>query len=167
MVYLVRHAHAGSQKRWPGPDHDRPLSVRGQEQADGLLGVLRDHPVARILASPAVRCQRTVVPLGHQRGVPIELTSSLAVHAPVERLLELVVDPSMQAAVLCGHGEQLRGLLQLLVGSVRLDGPPRLEKGSTWILDASTGKVGVAHYLPPRRRKRPAAMPRPGLAQAG
>jgi phosphohistidine phosphatase SixA len=167
MVYLVRHAHAGSQKRWPGPDHDRPLSVRGQEQADGLLDVLRDHPVTRILSSPAVRCQRTVLPLGHQRGVPIELTHSLAVHAPVERLLELVLDPGMRAAVLCGHGEQLRGLLQLLVGRVSLGGPPRLEKGSTWILDASTGKVGVAHYVRPRQSKRPAAMPRPGLAQAG
>jgi phosphohistidine phosphatase SixA len=100
MVYLLRHAHAGSQKRWPGPDHDRPLSLRGKEQAIGLLVTLRDQPVTRILASPAVRCRHTVLPLSHHRGVPIELASSLAVQAPVERLLELVLDPGMEAAVL-------------------------------------------------------------------
>ena len=77
MVYLVRHAHAGSQKRWSGSDHDRPLSVRGQEQADGLLVTLGGHPVTCILTSPTVRCQHTVLPLGHHRGVPIELASSL------------------------------------------------------------------------------------------
>jgi hypothetical protein len=31
----------------------------------------------------------------------------------VERLLELAADPSLRAAVLCGHGEQIRGLLRL------------------------------------------------------
>jgi hypothetical protein len=52
MVYLVHHTHAGSQKRWSGPDHDRPLSVRGRQQAEGLPEILGDHPVARILTSP-------------------------------------------------------------------------------------------------------------------
>jgi phosphohistidine phosphatase SixA len=155
MVYLVRHAHAGTQKRWSGPDHDRPLTARGREQANGLLEVLRGHPVARVLTSPTVRCRETVVPLGRHRGVPVELASSLDVHAPVERLLELVVDPSMQAAVLCGHGEQLRGLLRLLVGSVRFEGPLRLEKGSTWIVELAS-EVATARYLPPLRVARPA-----------
>jgi phosphohistidine phosphatase SixA len=155
MVYLIRHAHAGSQKRWPGPDHDRPLSCRGQEQADGLLEALSDYPVARILTSPTVRCRDTVVPLGHDRGVPVEPVSSLDVHAPVERLLELVVDPSLRAAVLCGHGEQMRSLFRLLAGSVRLDGPLRLEKGSTWILEVGSARVGAARYLPPRSARRP------------
>jgi phosphohistidine phosphatase SixA len=167
MVYLARHAHAGSQRRWSGPDHDRPLSLRGSQQANGLLATLRDHPVSRILASPAVRCQHTVIPLSQHRGVPIEPASSLAVHAPVERLLELVVDPAMQAAVLCGHGEQLRGLLRLLVGSVHFDGPLRLEKGSTWILDASAGRVGAARYLPPLRLKSHPDLRRLASAEAG
>ena len=166
-VYLLRHAHAGSQKRWPGPDQDRPLSLRGKEQADGLLVTLGDQPVTRVLSSPAVRCRHTVLPLSHQRGVPIELSSSLAVQAPLERLLELMLDPAMRAAVLCGHGEQLRGLLRLLVGSVRLDGPLRLEKGSIWILDVSAGKVGAAHYVPPLRRQRLTGLPRLTSAEAG
>jgi phosphohistidine phosphatase SixA len=156
MVYLVRHAHAGSQKRWPGPDHERPLSLRGQKQADGLLEALRDDPVARILTSPTVRCRDTVVPLGHHRGVLVEPSSSLDVHAPVERLLELVVDPSMHAAVLCGHGEQIRSLLRLLAGSIRFHGPLRLEKGSIWILDLAASRGGAARYVPPLRVGPPA-----------
>lgn len=156
MAYLVRHAHAGSQKRWSGSDHDRPLSARGQEQAEGLLEALRDYPVARILTSPTARCRDTVVPLGHDRGVPVEPVSSLDVHAPVERLLELVADPSLRAGVLCGHGEQIRGLLRLLAGGVRLDGPLRLEKGSTWVLELTAGPEGTARYLPPVRAGRPA-----------
>jgi 8-oxo-dGTP diphosphatase len=166
MVYLVRHAHAGSQKRWSGPDHDRPLSVRGKEQAAGLLETFRDYPVARVLTSPTMRCQHTVIPLSHQRSVPIELVSSLEVHASVEWLLELVVAPAVQAAVLCGHGEQLRGLLQVLVGSVRRDGPPRLAKGSVWVLDASAGPVGAARYLPPPRCPRVADLQQPSTAEA-
>jgi phosphohistidine phosphatase SixA len=167
IVYLVRHAHAGSQKRWSGSDHDRPLSVRGQEQAEGLVQALRDYPVARILTSPTARCRDTVVPLGHDRGVPVEPVGSLDVHAPVERLLELVVDPALGAAVLCGHGEQFRSLLRLLVGSVRFDGPLRLEKGSTWILDLAAGPNGSARYLPPLRVEHPAEDHRLRSAAAG
>jgi phosphohistidine phosphatase SixA len=167
MVYLVRHAHAGSQKRWSGPDHDRPLSVRGWEQADGLPEALRDYPVARILSSPTARCLHTVIPLSNHLGVPVEPVSSLDVHAPVERLLELVADPSLMAAVLCGHGEQLKGALRLLAGSIRLDGPLRLEKGSTWILEVGSARTGAARYLPPRRARHPADGQRLGSAAAG
>jgi phosphohistidine phosphatase SixA len=166
MVYLVRHAHAGSQKRWSGSDHDRPLSVRGLQQADGLVEALGEYPVARILTSPRVRCRDTVVPLGQHRGLPVEPTRSLDVRAPLERLLELAADPSLRAAVLCGHGEQIRGLLRLLAGSIRLDGPLRLEKGSTWILDLA-GPEGAARYLPPVRASRPADGHRPASAVAG
>jgi phosphohistidine phosphatase SixA len=167
MVYLVRHAHAGSQKRWSGSDHDRPLSGRGQQQADGLVEVLGEYPVACILTSPRVRCHHTVVPLSHHRSLPVEPTRSLDVHASVERLLELAADPSLRAAVLCGHGEQIRNLLRLLVGSIRIDGPLRLEKGSTWILDLAAGPEGAARYLPPVRAKRPVHGDRPASAVAG
>jgi hypothetical protein len=89
------------------------------------------------------------------------------VQAPVERLLELVLDPAMQGAVLCGHREQLRSLLQLLMGSVSLGGPLQLEKGSIWILDAGAGTVGAAHYVPPLRRRHLPDLPRLASAEAG
>jgi hypothetical protein len=27
MIYLLRHAHAGNKRTWPGPDDRRPLSA--------------------------------------------------------------------------------------------------------------------------------------------
>ena len=157
MVYIVRHAHAGSQKRWPGSDHDRPLSVCGERQAIGLLARLSGEPVARILSSPTVRCRRTVVPLSRERAVPIELVDALDVAAPVDGLLELLAHPSNRDAVLCGHGEQIGRLLRLLADAAGADGPLPRQKGATWILDTSAGNLRAARYLPPLQRKRPPA----------
>jgi len=166
MRYLVRHAHAGSQKRWPGPDHDRPLSVRGERQAIGLLARFNGEPVARILSSPTLRCRETVVPLSRERAVPIELLDALDVHAPVEVLLELLADPSTRDAVLCGHGEQIGRLLRLLADAAGADGPLPREKGATWVLDTSTGNPRATRYLPPLQRKRPPAGPVRALSPA-
>ena len=129
MVCLVRHAHAGDKHQWPGPDHDRPLSVPGQREAHGLLARLRDYSSTRILSSPAVRCVQTVEPLSLRRAVPIEVLDALAVDAPVERLLALVTDPGLESTVLCGHGEQIGGLMrQLADGGLLIDEPLRWAK---------------------------------------
>ena len=85
----------------------------------------------------------------------------------MERLLELVVDPTLPAAVLCGHGEQIKCLLRSLAGSVRLHGPMRLEKGSTWILNLAAGPEEATRYLPPLRVERPADGQRLGSAATG
>ena len=154
MVYLIRHAHAGNKQHWPGPDNDRPLSAAGHQEAHGLLARLRDDPVSRILTSPAVRCQQTVEPLRQRRGVPIELVDALSVDAPPGRLLELVTDPGLQEAVLCGHGEQIGQLVGQLADGVLLGAaPPRWAKGSTWVLDSNDGRVVGARYLAPLRLK--------------
>jgi phosphohistidine phosphatase SixA len=155
MVCLVRHAHAGDKHQWPGPDHDRrPLSVPGQREAHGLLDRLRDYSSTRILSSPAVRCVQTVEPLSLRRAVPIEVVDALAVDAPVERLLALVTDPGLESTVLCGHGEQIGGLMrQLADGGLLIDEPLRWAKGSSWVLDTDQGRVVGARYLPPLRLK--------------
>jgi hypothetical protein len=95
MVYLIRHAHAGNKHQWPGRDGDRPLSEPGHQEAQGLLARLRDYPITRIMASPALRCQQTVEPLSQRRAVPIELVDALSVDAPPVRLLQLVTDPGI------------------------------------------------------------------------
>ena len=155
MVCLVRHAHARDKHQWPGPDHDRrPLSVPGQREAHGLLARLRDYSSTRILSSPAVRCVQTVEPLSLRRAVPIEVVDALAVDAPVERLLALVTDPGLESTVLCGHGEQIGGLMrQLADGGLLIDEPLRWAKGSSWVLDTDQGRVVGARYLPPLRLK--------------
>ena len=154
MICLVRHAHAGDKQQWPGRDADRPLSVPGHREAHGLLARLRDYPVTRILASPALRCVQTVEPLSLRRSVPIGVVDALGVEAPVERLLELVTDPGLDSTVLCGHGEQIGALVrQLADGGLVGDGPLGWAKGSTWVLDTNQGRVVGARYLPALRLK--------------
>ena len=36
QLHLLRHAHAGDPYAWDGPDEVRPLSPRGERQADRL-----------------------------------------------------------------------------------------------------------------------------------
>jgi phosphohistidine phosphatase SixA len=154
VVYLVRHAHAGNKRQWRGRDGDRPLSLAGHQEAHGLVARLRDYPVARILTSPAVRCQQTVEPLSQRRAVPVELVDALAVDAPPGMLLKLVTEQGLQQTVLCGHGEQIGQLVTQLADRGLLDAaPPRWAKGSTWILDSDDGHVVGARYLAPLRLK--------------
>ena len=101
------------------------------------------------MASPALRCQQTVEPLSQRRVVPIELVDALSVDAPPVRLLQLVTDPGLHQAVLCGHGEQIGLLLgQLADGGLPIE-PRCWSKGSTWVLDANDRQVTGAYYLAP------------------
>ena len=58
-LYLIRHAHAGNKRNWSGPDEERPLSAKGQAQAEGIAGEFGDVGVKRVISSPAVRCRET------------------------------------------------------------------------------------------------------------
>jgi 8-oxo-dGTP diphosphatase len=145
-AFLVRHADAGDRARWKGDDRERPLTKRGRRQAEGLVDLLRDEPVSRILSSPYVRCRQTVEPLAAARGLPVEDAPELEEGAgtgPLRRLLGVVED-----AVLCSHGDVIQEFLDLLRRrGVAVDGG--LAKGSVWILDLVHGEVFAARYLPP------------------
>jgi phosphohistidine phosphatase SixA len=151
MVYLVRHAHAGSKAEWDGPDLARPLSETGRRQAAGLVARLRHYPVHRILSSPADRCRQTVQPLAGLLGLAVEETDALGVDATVDDVLELLADPTLRHAVLCTHGELIGQVFDRLVADgLALPGGPRWPKGSTWVLDRHGGdRVAEASYLEP------------------
>ena len=151
MVYLVRHAHAGSKAGWDGPDLARPLSETGWRQAAGLVARLRHYPVHRILSSPADRCRQTVQPLASQLGLAVEATDLLGADASADGVLELLADPAIRHAVLCTHGELIGQVFdKLLADGLDLPGRPRWPKGSTWVLDRRGGdRVAAASYLEP------------------
>jgi 2,3-bisphosphoglycerate-dependent phosphoglycerate mutase len=65
--YLVRHAHA----EWT-PDENRPLSARGQADAERVADVLGGVPITAIYSSPARRARETVAPLAARLGLPIQ-----------------------------------------------------------------------------------------------
>ncbi len=151
-LYLFRHAKAGDRQRWEGDDFHRPLSRRGRRQAEGLVDLLRDVHLERILSSPYVRCMESVVPLAARRGVAIEPTDALAEGAPLEAALALVRKHAHRDTLLCSHGDVIPALLDHW-GRRGLDlgTAPQCPKASTWVIDLDgTGEPAAARYLPPR-----------------
>lgn len=79
-LYLIRHAHAGQSRPDDPNDHLRPLSRKGQQQAETLartcaaLGLRFD----RLFSSPYTRAAETAAPLiPHVRSGRRELLSEL------------------------------------------------------------------------------------------
>ena len=150
-VYLVRHAKAGSRRAWEGPDELRPLSKKGRRQAEALVDVLADRPIASVLSSPYVRCVETVQPLADKLGLPVERDARLVEDAAPADAVELLREVASTTTVLCSHGDLIPAILDLLVASDGLLLPPDYPyaKGSTWELDLDGDRVVSACYLPP------------------
>ena len=150
VVYLVRHAHAGSKKQWQGPDQARPLSAQGRKEALGLIEQLGDHPVGRLLSSPAERCLQTVEPLADRLGHPVEPSEALDVDGTGPGVLELLTSPGLEDAVLCTHGEVIGKVFdELQAAGIELTDPPRWPKGSTWVLELGGRTSWKGSYLEP------------------
>lgn len=147
----MRHAKAGSRRNWEGPDRDRPLSGKGRRQAEGLVHLLADRPVRRVLSSPYVRCVQTVEPLAEKLGLPVEEAPALAEDAAPADAVELLRNLASSSAVLCTHGDLIPPVLDTLAASEGLPLPPDypFAKGSVWELDVLSGRWLAARYLPP------------------
>ena len=140
-VLLVRHANAGDRDKWDAPDDLRPLTAKGEAQADGLVGALASLAVTRVLSSPYLRCSQTVSPLAAARGLTVEPCDELA---EGEGRAALALARSLLGApgytVLCTHGDVVEEVLDGL--GVRREDDTR--KGATWALDEAG-----ARCLPP------------------
>jgi 8-oxo-dGTP diphosphatase len=152
-IYVVRHAKAGSRRRWTGPDDRRPLSRPGLEQAAGLVRLFAGRPLARLVSSPYIRCVQTLEPLSEERGVPLETSPILAEGASPDGALSLAVDSAqLGPTALCTHGDVIELLLEELSHNdiqLETEGDIELKKGSTWILQLRDGDVVSAEYVPP------------------
>jgi broad specificity phosphatase PhoE len=149
-LYLVRHAKAGSRKDWEGADRDRPLSGKGRRQAEGLVDLLADRPVRRVLSSPYLRCVQTVEPLAEKLGLPVEKVDALAEEADPAEAVELLRGLAGTTAALCTHGDLIPPILDTLAAADGLPLPPGypFAKGSVWELDVLNGRWLAARYLP-------------------
>jgi 8-oxo-dGTP diphosphatase len=147
-VFLVRHAKAGSRERWEGPDRERPLTNSGRRQAEGLVALLRDAAVTRVLSSPYVRCVQTVEPLAAALGLTVELDVRLAEGAGPDAALGLIAEAG--GAALSSHADVIAAVvLTAAEQGARLEPGPHWDKGSTWALEVSRGRVVSGRYLPP------------------
>ena len=133
-LILWRHAEA---EDWPegdpegGSDLDRSLTPRGEKQAARMAGWLdRQLPEgARIMVSPARRCEQTVLALGRK----YKIRTELAPDATPAQLLELVQWPLSRSPILVvGHQPTLGQTIAQLLGLQESDCP--VKKGSLWWL---------------------------------
>lgn len=148
-LFVVRHAKAGDREKWTEPDHLRPLTKPGREQAVALVAQLADFVIDRVISSPYVRCVETVEPLAAGRGVEVEEHDALAEGAFLEDTSKLIGSLDGPAA-LCTHGD----VLGWLIADLRSRGIPGADpslgkKGSTWVLDLVDGEVTAGTYLEP------------------
>lgn len=151
-VFLVRHADAKSRANWSGKDADRPLTRKGEAQAWGLVDLLHDSKIKRVLSSPAVRCTDTVTPLASKMGVPVHDAKVLLEGSEPNDVYELLRTVAAKGgdSVLCTHGDLVPELLRLASrDGLTLADTPRWPKGSTWALDVEGERFTKARYLPP------------------
>ncbi len=140
-VLLVRHAKAGDREKWEEPDDLRPLSPKGEAQAELLVATLAGFDIARVLSSPYLRCSQTVAPLAAARDLAVEPCDDLA---EGEGRAGVALARSLLGAgsntVLCTHGDIAEEVLDAL-GVERAD---FTRKGATWVLTPQG-----ASYIPP------------------
>lgn len=150
-LIVVRHAHAGDRAGWSGADGQRPLSTKGEAQAQQLVQPLAALEPKRILSSSAVRCRQTVEPLGAEVGLDVVDDDRLYEGASRRRVAELLDDVAGTTTVVCSHGDIVPHILDELIDrGMTYDDELRWQKASTWVIEhtRATG-WGHARYLPP------------------
>lgn len=151
-VYLVRHAVAVGRHGWDGPDRARPLTAKGQRQAEALPRLLAGADVRRILSSPAARCRDTVAPLARSTGLVVKDADELAEGADAKSAVDLLEELAAKKGdtVLCTHGDLVPEVVRRLVRhGTRLESDLQFAKGSTWELAVADGAVVSGRYHPP------------------
>lgn len=139
-LYLLRHAHAGDPAAWDGPDDRRPLSDKGERQAERLGRFLADigFEADAILTSPKVRAAQTATIVAERLGKPVSEDERLAGGVTV-RTLEAVLrsagDP--RRAVVVGHDPDFSDLLAALCDAARVP----MKKGALARIDVD-GPLG-------------------------
>jgi len=137
IVLLVRHARAGERSEWEGDDRLRPLDKKGRRRSEGLVALLEDYPIDRILSSPYVRCTQTVEPLAEARGLPLGGADELAEGREREDVLRLLSSLEAECVVLCTHGDVVVEVLG-----------EEMKKGETEVLDFEAGVLRPLRRLP-------------------
>jgi len=149
-LYVVRHADAGHRGSQQEPDEQRSLSKRGQRQADGLGQQLAGEGITRLLASPSLRCQQTLAPLGLHLGVEVEVDERLGEGQGADGALAMAGEVSGTDAALCSHGDVIPDLLDALMAQgCRLKDELRWQKASTWVLSWDGDRLVKGRYLSP------------------
>jgi 8-oxo-dGTP diphosphatase len=147
--YVVRHAKSGSRSQWSGDDRLRPLTKKGQKQAEALVDVFEPFPISAVFSSPYLRCVQTVQPLAKARKLPLKQAPSLGEGRGLAGAMQIMGDPKVKRAVLCTHGDIMWELVEELVKrKIVKPGEGGYDKGATWVVEIDDGSYERARYIP-------------------
>lgn len=141
----LRHAKALSRSSWHAPDQGRPLTARGDHQAEQLAAVLAAaFAPLHVVTSPWLRCVQTVEPYAAATSGTLELLDALGEDefsdSPALALDDITrVVTHHPSVLLCSHGNVTSALVDALSG--------RRRKVLTQISDAplSKGEIVIVH----------------------
>jgi len=159
-VILIRHADAVGRKAWRQAGHTddltRPLSVKGEVEAQALGQILCCYASGRVISSRTQRCLATVGPYAARTGAMVETAPVLTIGGaaagaggadwePTGAARQWIagIVTAAEPEVICAHGENLSWLLAeacAALGGAVPSGPP-LRKGAFWVLQASDGRL--------------------------
>jgi len=151
MLYLVRHAKAGSRSEWVGDDRVRPLSGPGRRQAAALATRLAALSKGDLVSSPYVRCMQTLEPLAVALGTTVRADDRLAEDTGFVGAIALLAEVP-DGSVLCSHGDVIPDTIGALERrGCAFAGAPDWRKASVWVLsrDADGAITRAACWPPP------------------
>ncbi len=145
-LVLLRHGKAVAHEDWDGPDAQRPLHRRGEQQALGVTPALQAFRPKKLITSDAVRCADTLQPLADAMGKKLKKTAAISQDA-YERgdaQVREVVRKRLQkraSAVLCSHGPVLPEIVRCIAREAGSPVSGELRRAAS--LD--TGAFSVVH----------------------
>jgi 8-oxo-dGTP diphosphatase len=150
MLYLVRHAKAGSRSHWVGDDRLRPLSAKGRAQSEALAARLAPLVTGDLVSSPYLRCIETLQPLAARLDTAVRTDERLAENTGFAGTVDLLGELP-DGSVLSSHGDVIPDTISALQrrGTAVLS-EPDWRKASVWVLERDTdGSIGAATVWAP------------------
>lgn len=152
QLHLMRHAHAGDPFEWDGPDEARPLSPKGERQADRLGRFLAGvgFRTDAIITSPKVRAAQTAEIVAERLGLTVATDDRLAGGVSLGALEAILRDAGHPITpVLVGHDPDFSDLIVTLCGGLEVP----MRKGAFARLDAERplepGRATLRWLIPP------------------
>jgi len=153
-IHLIRHGHAGHRKGWHGPDVERPLSSRGQREAEGLAGELGGARIDVLWSSPFLRCRQTLAPLSAALGLDVIDQEALAEGAEGAPALDALLGVAASGHVVAAstHGDVVSAIVRAAAArGAQLTGPSSLAKGARYVIEVVDGPMStITHVAAPQ-----------------
>jgi len=151
VLYLVRHAKAGSRHDWFGDDSARPLTAAGERQAQALAERLAWLATGTVVSSPYLRCRQTLQPLAQRVGTNVLTDTRLAEEQGFVGAVQMLGELP-HGSVLCSHGDVIPETVQALQRrGCHIAGVPDWRKASTWVIhrDDHDAFIEAEAWAPP------------------